>query len=194
MNLKEEFYMFLTQVNLSASKANFTKRRLMVVLLLSLFVSVSSVAQEENSNPPEKTYRVDMTQQAMAEIITELVGEYQGTPNNLQFIYNDVPMALVSDEGNNRMRLFAPITSVDNLSEELLQAAMVSNFHLALDARYAIGNGILYATYIHPLKELTKEQVQSAVRQVSSLRSTFGSTFTSGELLYGGRNPKEQEI
>jgi len=190
MNLKEEYYMFLTQVNLSASKINL----LMAVLLLSLFVSVSSVAQEENSNPSEKTYRVDMTQQAMAEIITELVGEYQGTPNNLQFIYNDVPMALVSDEGNNRMRLFAPITSVDNLSEELLQAAMVSNFHLALDARYAIGNGILYATYIHPLKELTKEQVQSAVRQVSSLRSTFGSTFTSGELLYGGRNPKEQDI
>ena len=194
MNLKEGFSMYLTQTDLSASKVNRSKCRLMAILLLGLFVSINSVAQEENSSPSERVYRVDMTQKAMVEIVTELVDEYQGTPNNLQFTYNDVPMALISDEDNNRMRLFAPITSVDNLSNELLQAAMVSNFHLALDARYAIGNGILYATYIHPLKELTKEQIQSAVRQVSSLRSTFGSTFTSGELLYGGRNPEEQEI
>ena len=81
-----------------------------------------------------------------------------------------------------------------DLSDDHLRAAMVSNFHLALDARYAIGNGVLYATYIHPLRELTKDQLQSAVRQVSNLKTTFGSTYTSGELQYGGRNQQEQDI
>ena len=71
---------------------------------------------------------------------------------------------------------------------------MVSNFHLALDARYAIAKGVLYAAYIHPLKELTEQQLQSAVIQVSTLRLTFGTTYTSGALTFGADNKNEEEI
>jgi len=162
-------------------------RRAYIILVL-MFSSLPLLAQTEE--PVES----GMTQSKMALIIAELVGEYQGTENNLQFVHNDVLMALISDEKNNRMRIIAPIIEVSNLSDDHLRAAMVSNFHLALDARYAIGNGVLYATYIHPLRELTKDQLQSAVRQVSNLKTTFGSTYTSGELQYGGRNQQEQDI
>lgn len=162
-------------------------RRAYIALVLVLS-SLPLLAQTEE--PVEN----GMTQSKMALIIAELVGEYQGTENNLQFVHNDVLMALISDAKNNRMRIIAPIIEVSDLSDDHLRAAMVSNFHLALDARYAIGNGVLYATYIHPLRELTKDQLQSAVRQVSNLKTTFGSTYTSGELQYGGRNQQEQDI
>lgn len=171
----------------------------LVMLMFGLWLPLSSFAQQAEVKPVEPNEQStspsgDMTQSQMAVIIGQLAGEYEGTENNIQFVYNDVVMALISDKAMNRMRIIAPITEVDNLTDSHIKAAMVSNFHLALDARYAIGNGILYATYIHPLKELTKGQLESAVRQVSSLRLTFGSTYSSGELRYGGRNPQEQDI
>ena len=164
----------------------FIRRMYFVLGLMALSTSTFAQSNEELEG--------GMTQSKMALIIAEMVGEYQGTENNLQFVHNEVVMALVSDAKNNRMRIIAPIMKVENLLDDHLKAAMVSNFHLALDARYAIGNGILYATYIHPLEELTEKQLQSAVRQVSNLKLTFGSTYTSGELQYGGRNQQEQDI
>ena len=170
--------------------------RLTSILFFVFFSSLSVQAQVEPLKPELDSAITSqvMTQEKMADIIAELSPEYEGSLNNIQFSYNDVSMALVSDKDNNRMRIIAPITSVENVTDEHLKAAMVSNFHLALDARYAIGRGVVYATFIHPLKELTPEQIKSAVRQVSSLRLTFGTTFTSGELQYGGRNPAEEDI
>jgi len=155
-----------------------------VALMASTSIFAQSIGQQSHH----------MTEGEMTKIIAEFVDEYQGEDGNLQFKYNGVVMALVSDVENNRMRIIAPIVKVESLSDDHIKAAMVSNFHLALDARYAIGKGVLYAAYIHPLKELTKQQLQSAVRQVSSLKTTFGSTFSSGELQYGGRNQQEQDI
>jgi len=178
--------MFLTQTKLPQILT-------VMSLVFCLSFSIHGNAQEK-LKPEAPSVRVEMTQDRMAQIISELTSEYQGPVNRIEFTFKNVPMALVSDEKNNRMRIIAPIISVENLNEELLQAAMVSNFHLALDARYAIGKGVLYAAYIHPLKELTDEQLKSAVKQVASLRLTFGTTFTSGQLNFGGRSPKEQDI
>ena len=77
-------------------------RRAYIALVLVLS-SLPLLAQTEE--PVEN----GMTQSKMALIIAELVGEYQGTENNLQFVHNDVLMALISDAKNNRMRIIAPI-------------------------------------------------------------------------------------
>ena len=61
---------------------------------------------------------------------------------------------------------------------------MEANFHSALDARYAISDGILWAAFIHPLQELTKDQVISAISQVYSTVQTFGTYYSSGELSF----------
>lgn len=61
-----------------------------------------------------------------------------------------------------------------------------ANFHSALDARYATSDGVLYAAFIHPLSPLTEAEVRSAVAQVASLVRSFGTTYSSGELVYGG--------
>jgi hypothetical protein len=42
-----------------------------------------------------------------------------------------------------------------------------------LDAKYAISDEILWAVFIHPLKELSDKQISSAIKQVYSSAITF---------------------
>ncbi len=35
---------------------------------------------------------------------------------------------------------------------------MIANFHTALDARYAISDGVIYAAFIHPLSSLARRK------------------------------------
>ena len=60
-----------------------------------------------------------------------------------------------------------------------------ANFHSALDARYAVSEGIVYALFLHPISSLTPQQIVSALDQVVSLVTTFGTSFSSGQLQFG---------
>lgn len=125
-------------------------------------------------------------------IIKKNADTLNGIPGNWKFIYKEIPMLCVTDETNNRMRIISPITASDNLNKDLLLDAMTANFHSALDVKYAITNKILWSVYIHPLKELTDEQVNSAISQVYYAARTFGSTFSSTELIFGAGSVKEK--
>ena len=63
---------------------------------------------------------------------------------------------------------------------------MEANFDRALDAKYAIANGVLWSVFAHPLKELTKEQTIDAFNQVRNLVYNYGSSYTSTDILFGG--------
>jgi hypothetical protein len=84
------------------------------------------------------------------------------------------------------MRIISPVVPISALTGEQLAAILNANFHSALDVRYGTSEGILYyAAFIHPLSPLTTVELNSAIRQVSSLVRTFGTTYSSGELRYG---------
>ncbi len=125
-------------------------------------------------------------------IIKKNADTLDGIPGNWKFIYKEIPMLCVTDETNNRMRIISPITASDHLDKDLLLDAMTANFHSALDVKYAITNKILWSVYIHPLKELTNEQVNSAISQVYYASKTFGTTFSSTALIFGAGNVKEK--
>jgi len=169
-----------------------------LLISASIFWGSYAHAQSDESAPPlsepEQAPREIMTQAEMANIIKELVEETQGSDNNLSFIYDGVTITMVSDAKANRMRLVSPVIEAGNMSDQQIIASLVSNYHLALDARYAIGNGVLFSTYIHPMEELTKNQLLSAVRQVATLSKTFGTTYTSGELTFGVEAAEEERI
>ncbi len=70
------------------------------------------------------------------------------------------------------------------------------NFHSALDVRYAESDGVMWVAFIHPLKELSKEQVEDAIRQVFAANLTFGTTYTSTDLVFpapGNQDEEEKE-
>ncbi|PHR57106.1 MAG: hypothetical protein COA44_06870 [Arcobacter sp.] len=125
-----------------------------------------------------------MTQEKMEKFINidiniQVLEEEKGY---ILFKYLGVKMALLSDEEHNRMRIISPITKYSSLSPNIKDSLMNSNFHLALDARYAVSEDTLYACFIHPLSSLNEEDLDSALKQVCNLSSSFGKTYSSGQL------------
>ncbi len=139
-------------------------------LLLSFFFSFS---QEEK-----------MTNERLFQIIQTVSEESTGETGNWQFIIDSTLFICLTDVNHNRMRIISPVEHVKNLSEEQLLKSLEANFHTVLDTKYAISDGVLWSVFIHPLGELTDEQVLSAISQVYSGVKTFGTHYSSGFLSF----------
>ncbi len=126
-----------------------------------------------------------MTQGEMELAFAEVVEKIDGPTGMIRGQVEGVNVVLVSDPANDRMRLVVGIARADQLDRRTLEILLRANFHTALDARYAISDGVVYGTYLHPLSTLTRADLRSAVHQVVSLQQTFGSTFSSGALQFG---------
>ena len=127
-----------------------------------------------------------MSQGAMEQIIREMAQQSKGENGFVEFIYNEVPMYLISDVEHDRMRIISPIAEYKNLGRVEIDAMMESNFHKSLDARYATREGVLYSAFIHRMSELSESLLISGVNQVAALAQTVGGEYTSGSLVYGG--------
>lgn len=130
-----------------------------------------------------------MTVDELEQVLRAAADEIEGEDGRWQLRLDEVPLACMTDLHFDRMRIIAPIAEVDEVTDELRDLCLEANFHTALDARYATSEGVLYAAFIHPLSPLDADQVESAIRQVASLVETFGTTFSSGELVFGDPPP-----
>lgn len=150
--------------------------------------------EAETAEPSaEALATLDMIDKALKEIDETI--ERDG--NSWQFMLNETQVLVVSDPIAGRMRIMVPIIQADSLSPELLARMMQANFDSALDARYAIANGLLWGTYIHPLINLSEEQFLSGLGQTISIVNTFGTSFSSGTVVFGGgdsQNIIEEQI
>ncbi len=132
-----------------------------------------------------------MSQESLAKHIEEIAGSAKTSPNVVEFQYNGIAVACVSDATHDRMRLIAPIAKRDSVEADKLEIMLTANFHTTLDARYALSKGIIYAAFLHPMSTLTRAQLESAIRQVAALARNFGSSYSSDELIYGVESGKE---
>lgn len=119
--------------------------------------------------------------------VRELSEQAKGKNGFMEFYIGEIQMFMVMDPNSNRMRIISPITDYKNLTSEQKDAIMVSNFHGALDARYAVSNGVLYSAFMHPMAELTVQQLLSAIYQVANLSISFGSEYSSGVFNFQGQ-------
>ncbi|MEP3482763.1 MAG: hypothetical protein ABJZ55_26195 [Fuerstiella sp.] len=100
--------------------------------------------------------------------------------------YQDRVVMVVTDENHNRMRIISPVVEVAELDESIWLIALTANFDRALDARYAVNGDYLWSAYIHPLSSCSEGQFVDGLNQVVTLADTFGTTFTSSDLVFGG--------
>jgi len=135
---------------------------------------------------PFLSFSQDMSNDKLEEIYTSVSDSINGRSGGWQFFIKEVPMMCITDTNHNRMRIISPIADSNSLNEDLIRAALVANFHTALDVKYAVSDGVLWSVFIHPLKELTEHQVKDAVSQVYYANVNFGSTFTSTSLSFPG--------
>jgi len=134
-----------------------------------------------------------MNNEQLEEILTELSDSIVGENGTWQLIIADTYMMCITDQVNNRMRIISPIAEMNDVTDEQIGAAMEANFHSALDVRYAISDGIMWAAFIHPLKELSSYQAADAVSQVYSAAVTFGDSYASTFLTFPKRSEEEED-
>lgn len=136
---------------------------------------------------PALSQNGEMTAERMGELV-EAVGDDVTKPAEGQWRLRveGVPAFIVTDVKANRMRILVGISKVDELPPNILQRLMQANFDTALDARYAVARGYVWAAYLHPLKSLSDAEFLSGLGQTVNLARTFGKTYSSGGLSYGG--------
>lgn len=116
---------------------------------------------------------------------------YEGDPGAWLLYTQDHILLVLSDEDNNRMRIFTPIIESADASPLQLEKMLRANFHSALDAKYSIHDGFVVSVFTHPLKELSREQLLDAIDQVIALSKTFGTTYSSTDDEFG--HPEEEQ-
>lgn len=145
-------------------------------------------AQDGETSPPslEKAAIVTMTPEKMAKLVRSFAKDAQVQNNVIGFTLQEREVLIVHDVTRNRMRIVSPIAPSGLLDEELLMRMAQANYDSALDARYAVADGLLWSVFIHPLGSLQKEDFISAIAQVVTAAETFGTTYTSGAMIFGG--------
>jgi hypothetical protein len=151
-----------------------------LLLILCFFTSALSLPAQGKMNlrKMEKAFR-------KADI------SYEGDPGAWLLYTQDHILLVLSDEDNNRMRIFTPIIEAADASPLQLEKMLRANFHSALDAKYSIHDGFVVSVFTHPLKELSRKQLLDAIDQVITLSKTFGTTYSSTDLEFG--HPEEEE-
>ena len=143
-------------------------------------------AQSNDSAPPENLEGT-MTLAHMGEIIDRLDPEAKRIQNHMwQFKVGKSNVLVVTDEKHNRMRIMVAVRSAKDLTPEEMMRIMQANFDSALDSRYAVARDILWATFIHPLRTLHDKQFITAIGQTVNLAATYGTSYSSGLLTFGG--------
>ncbi|QLG46479.1 hypothetical protein [Costertonia aggregata] len=135
----------------------------------------------------------DMNPDRLKDLIIKASDTLVSNGNSHQFIYKARPLICVYDEKANRMRIVSPIIKREEIGEEEILNALVANFHLALDVKYALSDEIIWSVFIHPLKELSDHQILDAIEQVHAASVTFGSTYSSTTLVFPGNTKKKEE-
>ena len=127
-----------------------------------------------------------LTPAELEQALYKISESAKGKNGFMEFYVGEIQYFMVMAPNANRMRIITPVADYKDLSADQIRATMESNFHDALDARYALSNGVLYAAFIHPLAELTLEQLISAVYQVGNLAISFGREYSSGVAHFNG--------
>lgn len=123
---------------------------------------------------------------AIDEVISAVDSKAKRQGNNWELSIDEAQILVVTDAVNNRMRIITPIAMADSVPPDGMLRLLQANFDTALDARYAIAQGLVWGTFIHPLDTLGTRDFASGLLQTKSLSDTYGSSFSSGALSYGG--------
>ena len=140
-----------------------------------------------------KSFAQEMDNETIEKVIYMVADSVKGTTGNWQFILNDRLLICITDATNNRMRIMTPIIEQKKLAYTDMLKLMESNFHTALDVKYAIANDLLWSVFIHPLKELNRKQVVDAIQQVYTAAHTYGTTYNSTGLNFPNRREEKQQ-
>jgi hypothetical protein len=127
-----------------------------------------------------------MNNERLGSLILRIDENAEGRPGFWHATIAGRAITVITDENADRMRIISPVARADSLEPTLMFRLLQANFDTALDARYSVAQNVLWSLYLHPLKSLSDEQFLAAIGQVVNLAATFGTTYSSGGLTFGG--------
>ena len=158
-------------------------RLLMVIISLVL---LNNLVQAADDKAKPESAATGMDNARLDKLIKRVDEQVEGKPGYWQLDIDGQRVLVITDEKADRMRIISPVTESDELTQKQLYRIMQANFDSALDARYAVAKGVLWSAFIHPLSSLSDEEFLVAVGQVVNLVSSYGSSFSSGALIFRG--------
>lgn len=162
----------------------YSTRLLLVTVLL---LGSGSIARADATDE-EAGYT--MTNDRLDEIIHRLDDQVEGRKGYWRFKVSNLEVTVITDEKADRMRIIVPVMETGDLGTEQLYRIMQANFDTAMDARYAIAKNILWSAYIHPLAALDDEEFLTGLGQTVNLVTNYGTTYSSGALMFGDGDSK----
>ncbi len=167
------------------------------VILALLIYSFALFAEDESADISEPDLPTEpsnkMNNAKLGELILQLDENAQGRPGFWQINIDEFEIFVVTDERAGRMRAMVPILPSAEVAPEEMERLMQANFDSALDARYSIANDTLWAAFIHPLSDLSEELFISGVAQSVNLAATYGTTYSSGAVIFNGGDSREHQ-
>lgn len=166
----------------------------LLILAFSLTGFPALAQKNEGDEAPEFQERAagePMTVDRLEAIVRIFDAEAVRDGNVILFKYQvanigEAAINIVTDPAADRMRIVIGIAREEDVGAERMKRLMQANFDSALDARYALGQGVLWATFLHPLSSLTDKDFVSGIGQTIGIVGTYGTTYSSGLFIFGG--------
>jgi len=127
-----------------------------------------------------------MTGKMLGDLVLEFDKDAQVSDNRVTFELRERELLIVYDSSADRMRILTPILQAGAVPQEVFERMLQANFDAVLDPSYAVANDIVWAVFLHRLSTLTEEDFKSAIAQTYTAAETFGTTYTSGAMVFGG--------
>ncbi len=174
----------------------FLKTGFLIAVMASLAAcgGASQAGAETEAEAEAKTESAEptkMTGAAMAELIKSFDPEAEARRNLISFKLQEREVVIVFDEERARMRALTPIAPASLMNEAILMRMAQANYDSVLDVRYAVADELVWSVFIHPLDTLQQEELISGIAQVVTAAETFGTSFTSGAMVFGGGDSNE---
>ena len=136
---------------------------------------------------PREPTKEAVAAQAMIDVALKKIDKDIKRDTNIwQFTLAKHQVFVITDPIAERMRIMVPIGDAKALDQALLTRLMQANFDSALDARYAVAQDVLWGVFIHPLTSLDEKGFVSGLAQAIAVADNFGSSFSSGAVVFGG--------
>ncbi len=164
-------------------------KHVLIAVLMMFAVPLAGAEQQAQ----QESARQAMNNQRLQSILERIAGELSGRPGYWEFTVHGYRVSVITDERANRMRIIVPIVKAEDVGSGQMKRLMQANFDSALDARYSIARGMLWSAFIHPLSELSERQFIDGLAQTVNLAGTFGDSYSSGALIFGGGDSKQKQ-
>ncbi len=163
-----------------------------LTLFACLAVSAADSQPDAEGLPSDEIRTQRMDNASLGTLLKELDPGVSGRAGNWVVTFKDTSAQILTDQRADRMRIMIPIADASDLEAEVLYRMLQANYESALDARYAIAQGLVWVAYIHPLSPLTETELVLALAQTYNAAETYGSSFSGGLFQFGGGDNRSE--